>query len=153
MSGITDRADISQVLAQIRSVQSGLGSASTAESKSAEFNANAVGIPQRRGTTFQSVYSDYLSGDVARSPDETVLRIPGAAQSDFSGMIRSAIDGVNETQAKASALQRAYELGEDNVDLTQVMIQMQKATVSFEALTQVRNKIISAYQDVMNMPL
>jgi len=71
----------------------------------------------------------------------------------FGQMLKSAVDAVNNTQMKAGELQRAYELGEGNVDLTQVMIQMQKASVSFEAMTQVRNKLITAYQDIMNMPI
>jgi len=60
---------------------------------------------------------------------------------------------VNETQSRSSALQTAYELGDKSVDITQVMVQMQKASVSFEAMTQVRNRLVSAYQDIMNMPL
>ena len=68
-------------------------------------------------------------------------------------MLRNAVDSVNETQMKSAELQRAYELGEEGVDLTEVMIQMQKATVSFEAMTQVRNKLVTAYQDIMNMPV
>lgn len=68
----------------------------------------------------------------------------------FGELMQQAIDRVNETQLQAAALSNSFELGE-NVDLAQVMIAVQKSRVSFEALTQVRNKLLSAYQDVMNM--
>ncbi|MDH3387995.1 MAG: flagellar hook-basal body complex protein FliE [Gammaproteobacteria bacterium] len=68
----------------------------------------------------------------------------------FGELMQQAIDQVNETQMQASSLTRAFELGE-NVDISQVMIAVQKSRVSFEALNQVRNKLLSAYQDVMNM--
>ena len=68
----------------------------------------------------------------------------------FSDMMKQAVDKVNETQMQASSLRKSFELGE-NVDLAQVMIAAQKSRISFEALTQVRNKLLTAYQDVMNM--
>jgi flagellar hook-basal body complex protein FliE len=68
----------------------------------------------------------------------------------FGDLMQQAIGKVNETQMQASSLTRAFEMG-DNVDLSEVMIAVQKSRVSFEALTQVRNKLLSAYQDVMNM--
>ena len=71
-------------------------------------------------------------------------------QSSFGQLMQQAINQVNETQHQATSLARSFELGE-NVDLSQVMIAVQKSRVSFEALTQVRNKLLSAYQDVMNM--
>lgn len=69
---------------------------------------------------------------------------------DFGELMQQAINQVNETQLQASSLTSAFELGE-KVDLSQVMIAVNKSRVSFEALTQVRNKLLSAYQDVMNM--
>ena len=59
------------------------------------------------------------------------------------------------TRAKqsASALADAWERGTPGVDLAQVMIESQKAGVSFRALTEVRNRLVSAYQDIMNMPI
>ena len=70
--------------------------------------------------------------------------------SSFGDLMQQAIGQVNETQMQASSLTKAFELGE-NVDLSAVMIAVQKSRISFEALTQVRNKLLSAYQDVMNM--
>lgn len=72
---------------------------------------------------------------------------------EFSKMFASAIGSVNDTQHTASNLKTAYEQGDPGVSLSQVMVASEKASVSFEALTQVRNKLIDAYQDIMNMPI
>ncbi len=81
----------------------------------------------------------------------------GAAQASdrvgFADMLKQAVESVNDTQLKSSELQTAFEAGDPNVDITQVMVQMQKASVSFEAMNQVRNRLVSAYQDIMNMPI
>jgi flagellar hook-basal body complex protein FliE len=76
--------------------------------------------------------------------------ISDEATASFGELMQQVIDQVNETQMQASSLTRAFELGE-NVDISQVMIAVQKSRISFEALNQVRNKLLSAYQDVMNM--
>ncbi len=71
----------------------------------------------------------------------------------FSSMMAKAVNQVNETQMEASSMKKAFEMGDDSVDLSEVMIAAQKSTISFEALSQVRNKLMKAYQDVMNMPV
>jgi len=71
----------------------------------------------------------------------------------FSNLMQQAIDQVNETQMHAGSLTRAFEMGDSKVDLSEVMIAVQKSRVSFQALTEVRNKLLTAYQDVMNMPV
>ena len=70
---------------------------------------------------------------------------------NFSKVLRDSIDQVNELQHNAGDLAAAFERGDPNVHLSQVMIEMQKARVSFEAISQVRNKLITAYQEIMNM--
>lgn len=72
---------------------------------------------------------------------------------DFSTLMKNAINEVNSHQQAAAKMSDAFERGAQGVELTDVMIQMQKASVSFEAITQVRNRLVSAYQDVMNMPI
>ena len=61
--------------------------------------------------------------------------------------------GQHRQQQTASALADAWERGTPGVDLAQVMIESQKASVSFRALTEVRNRLVSAYQDIMNMSI
>lgn len=74
-----------------------------------------------------------------------------AGASDFAGLMKNAIGAVNETQTHADKLVNAFELGDAKVNLADVMIATQKANISFQALTQVRNKVVAAYQEIMNM--
>ena len=71
----------------------------------------------------------------------------------FSDLLSSAVNSVSETQQKSAALSTAYVQGDSSVSLSQVMIQSQKASVSFQALTQVRNKVVQAYETIMKMPV
>ena len=79
--------------------------------------------------------------------------IEEGAKTSFGDLLQKSIDGVNETQQKAGALTKAFEMGDQNVDLAEVMIAVQKSSVSFQAMVQVRNKLVEAYKDVMNMPI
>ena len=72
-------------------------------------------------------------------------------QVDFGELVERSINGVNETQQSARALAERFELGDENVDLVRVMVEMQKARVSFEAVSQVRNKFVEAYREIMSM--
>jgi len=69
----------------------------------------------------------------------------------FGKILEESIQTVNELQQGATELATAFEKGDPNVDLPQVMVELQKASVSFNAMVEVRNKLLSAYQDVMNM--
>jgi flagellar hook-basal body complex protein FliE len=71
----------------------------------------------------------------------------------FGEMLKAGIDSVNKSQQTAGALADAWERGTPGVDLAKVMIESQKASVSFRALTEVRNRLVSAYQDIMNMSI
>lgn len=72
---------------------------------------------------------------------------------EFAKLLKQGIDSVNQTQASSESLAAAFERGTPGVELPQVMLEMQKASVSFRALTEVRNRLVSAYQEVMNMPI
>jgi flagellar hook-basal body complex protein FliE len=78
---------------------------------------------------------------------------PGSAPSEFATLLRQGIDQVNQSQQRATELADAFARGTPGVELPQVMVQMEKANVSFRALTEVRNRLISAYQDIMNMQM
>ncbi|HIE54270.1 MAG TPA: flagellar hook-basal body complex protein FliE [Chromatiaceae bacterium] len=69
----------------------------------------------------------------------------------FEKILKESIQTVNELQQGASKVATAFEKGDPNVDLSQVMVELQKASVSFSAMVEVRNKLLSAYKDVMNM--
>ncbi len=72
---------------------------------------------------------------------------------DFSSLLQQSIASVNDTQQTAGKMVEAFESGSSNFSLAQVMVETQKANVSFQAALQVRNKLVEAYKDVMNMPM
>ena len=74
-----------------------------------------------------------------------------AGKSDFATVLKASIEQVSGSQQQASTLARDFELGTTNASLPEVMISMQKASISFQQLVQVRNKLVSAYHDIMNM--
>ncbi len=75
-----------------------------------------------------------------------------AAPAAFGDTLVAAVKMVNGQQAQAGALSEAYERGETN-DIVGVMLARQKASLGFEATLQVRNKLLGAYRDIMNMPV
>ena len=78
---------------------------------------------------------------------------PVATQpTSFADTMEGALKNVNAVQQKASALSESYERGE-TIDIAKVMLARQEASVGFEATLQVRNKILSAYKDIMSMPV
>jgi flagellar hook-basal body complex protein FliE len=74
-----------------------------------------------------------------------------AQPSDFANLMKNSVDHISTMQNQASALADAYEAGDKSVDLTKVMLEVQKAGLAFRAMTEVRNKLIDAYTQVMNM--
>lgn len=78
-------------------------------------------------------------------------KAPAAAAADFAGALKSSLDSVAQAQNHAVSMQKAFVLGDDKVSLSDVMIDMQKANISFQTTVQVRNKVIAAYNDIMNM--
>ncbi len=78
--------------------------------------------------------------------DETV-----AGPSEFAALMKNSVERVAQMQTQAQALASAYEAGDKSVDLTKVMLEVQKASLAFRAVAEVRNKLVEAYQQVMNM--
>ena len=72
--------------------------------------------------------------------------------SGFGDLVRQTVDKVNANQRHASKISSAYERGE-GVPLTDVVLRMHKSSLSFEATLQVRNKVLKAYEDILNMPV
>ena len=89
----------------------------------------------------------------AMARQKPVASEPAPGAPSFSEMLGQAVNKVHETQQVSSQLASAFEMGQGGVDLTEVMIASQKASVSFQAMTQVRNKLVQAYQDIMQMPV
>jgi flagellar hook-basal body complex protein FliE len=72
---------------------------------------------------------------------------------DFGALLQQSIDSVNNIQQEAGRLGDAFVTGESNVSLADVMLAKQKAGIAFEATIQVRNKLLSAYKEIMSMPV
>src|SRR5690348_635202 len=73
--------------------------------------------------------------------------------SSFANVLKNGLTAVNQSQQKADDLATAFQRGTPGVELADVMIEMQKANVSFRAATEVRNRMVSAYQEIMNMQI
>ncbi len=74
-----------------------------------------------------------------------------APKVDFASALKARLDGVNQAQRDSEALTKRFVMGDDSVNLSDVMINSQKASIAFHATVQVRNRLVSAYQDIMNM--
>ena len=72
-------------------------------------------------------------------------------KANFSDLLKSSLAQVNSAQQSSEQLGQSFAMGDDKVSLSDVMISMQKANISFQATVQVRNKLVSAYHDIMNM--
>lgn len=96
-----------------------------------------------------------LSAQAQNQVNETSSVGPTASEATqgFADLLKQSIEAVNNQQVKSEAMKESFERGDDNADLTEVMLQAQKASLSFQAMTQVRNKLVEAYKDVMNMPI
>lgn len=83
---------------------------------------------------------------------QTAGKVAGTGN-DFAKVLKQGLESVNNAQMKAADVADKFERGVPGVELPQVMLEMQKANVSFRALTEVRNKFVEAYREIMNMPL
>ncbi|MCD9030438.1 flagellar hook-basal body complex protein FliE [Luteimonas sp. Y-2-2-4F] len=124
---------VDSILSQIRSYQSQMGVPRPAVAADAP-RSDAIPSPGAIGATG--------TGAVA-----------GAAAPSFGATLRNALEGVNAAQQRTGELVRAFELGEPGADLAKVMVAAQHSQVAFRATVEVRNRLVQAYQDVMNMPL
>ncbi len=124
---ISDRMDINRVLTEMRAIK-----AQTQALQPQETDKNL------------SLGRQSLSTNGIQSTSET---------SSFGQLMDQAVNKVNDLQKTSNNMATAYEQGQPGVDVTDVMIASQKAGVSFQAMVQVRNKLVEAYRDVMNMPV
>lgn len=113
-----------------------------------DFNRIESMLAQMRATA-QRPLSEAASGlGVAASTQPK-----NADRVDFADALKASLDQVNKVQLSAEQLGKNFAMGDDRVSLSDVMIAGQKASISFQATVQVRNKLVSAYQDIMNMQI
>ncbi len=121
--GMTDRVDINRLLTEMRSIKS----------QTQAFSGGIEGMGSLR------------PGGVEPVADKNRV--------DFSDVMGQAINKVNDVQQASSKMAQGYIKGDPGIDISQVMVASQKSSVAFQAATQVRNKLVEAYKDVMNMPI
>ena len=104
----------------------------------------------------RSLQQQTKMGGVQLRPPAEVAGVSGTAgsqQVSFASVLKQGLERVNESQGVASDLATRFERGDPGVELSTVMIETQKASVAFRATVEVRNRLVSAYQDIMNMPI
>ena len=74
-----------------------------------------------------------------------------ATSLSFSALMADSIEQVNAAMVEAKAQATAFERGDPGVSLVEVMVASQKAGLQFQAMTEVRNKLLTAYQEIMSM--
>lgn len=72
---------------------------------------------------------------------------------DVMSMAKNAVSNVNQVQVQSEVLKNAYISGDSSVSMSQVIVASQKSKLAFEGLMAVRNKILDAYKEIMNMPV
>ncbi len=90
-------------------------------------------------------------GVEATEPVSGVAKEQATPRVDFSDVLKGAIDQVNDSQKASAKMSQAFAMGDDSINLSDVMIASQKASISFQTSIQVRNKLVSAYRDIMTM--
>jgi flagellar hook-basal body complex protein FliE len=132
---MVDRADINSVLSQLRQVRQQIQQPQ---------EMNNINGPQHLANEVDKVQSQSANyPDIKADPN-----VP-----NFQAMFGNAISNVNDSQMHSASLKKRFEQGDPRVDLPEVMIAAQKASVSFDAMKEVRNKLVDAYKDIMNMPV
>lgn len=113
-------------------------------------------MAMRNAILQQNAALQKVAASPAPNPIDAVGGIGSATSApDSSGFVstmRNALGAVNNQQAKSSAITESYERGE-TTDIAAVMLQREQASIGFQATLQVRNKLLSAYKDIMSMPV
>ena len=99
---------------------------------------------------------DQMLGVLRSTATQATGRTPEAQASigggaDFAQVLKNSIAQVSQTQQQAETMAANFAAGDSSANLHEVMISLQKANVSFQEMVQVRNKLVTAYNDIMNM--
>ena len=89
---------------------------------------------------------------LAQSADRPATGGSEVAGGGFAGELKKSLDRISDSQQQAYGQAEAFELGKPGVALNDVMVDLQKANIGFQMGLQVRNKVVTAYQEIMNMP-
>jgi flagellar hook-basal body complex protein FliE len=111
----------------------------------------AVGGPMGLGAVLQ-MRAEILAKSQSLAPTTGATAAPEGKAAGFGPVMKDALNAVHRLQSESSAQSAAWERGEMH-DIASVMLSRQKASIAFEATLQARNRLLSAYRDVMNMPV
>jgi flagellar hook-basal body complex protein FliE len=89
----------------------------------------------------------------AASSSPAPTRGTGADTGGFAAELARTLDRVSTLQNTSASQARSYQMGVSDVSLNDVMIDMQKASIAFQATVQVRNRLVAAYQEIASMPV
>jgi len=106
--------------------------------------ATKAGMPQ----VAQRVRDSARAAGLSDSGPDATSKVQGAG---FSQVFSQALRAVSDSQNVSTQMQREVSLDNPNVSIEQTMVAMQKSQVGFQAALQVRNRLVQAYSDVMNM--
>ncbi|HEX4884952.1 MAG TPA: flagellar hook-basal body complex protein FliE [Casimicrobiaceae bacterium] len=87
------------------------------------------------------------------APVDAPASAKGGGSVDFAATLKASIAEVDAAQKASAAVTQRFQLGDPQVSLEETMVAMAKANLSFQQMVQVRNKVVAAYQDIMNMPI
>ena len=102
---------------------------------------------------------DAARAAMARLPSQGVTpgtgagAVGGAKQVDFGAVLRNQLDRADQVQGDAMKLAERFQLGDPKVSLEETMVSISKANISFQQMVQVRNRVIAAYHDIMNLQI
>lgn len=113
---------------------------------SSGISAMSGSLDQMRAMAAQAAGKTGLDNSVGGSD-----AVSGADSGSFASMLQASLAKVSQAQDKSVAQAHAFETGSSDVSLSDVMIDMQKANIQFQTAVQVRNKLVSAYSDIMQM--
>lgn len=113
---------------------------------------NSNSVMAMRAAILQQNSALREAASAASAPTSPVSGASAPASTDFGAAMKSALSEVNALQGQSSEAAAAYERGE-TTDIASVMLAKQQASIGFEATLQVRNKLLSAYKDIMSMPV
>ena len=92
-----------------------------------------------------------LRTTASQAANQSMPATSSSTQTDFASVLKNSIDKVNQVDQQANQMAEKLAAGDTTQNLHEVMMALQTASVSFQEMTQIRNKLVTAYQDVMNM--
>ena len=99
---------------------------------------------------------DQMIGQLRATADAAAGKASSAQEiggTDFSQVLQSAMQDVSKAQSSAQDMAKDFSAGNPEVNLQHVMVNLQKASLSFQQMVQVRNKLVQAYQEILAMPI